>query len=163
MIKLKSLIKEKFDVDTHTGNDDINDLHRSILLKNLDTFTKAYITGALFTETDNLEPNGGEPLDKKYTIEDIDPSTIKQMEKDCKDFQSKYSELYESGGWNDDTAAFDFWLTRNGHGSGFWDRNWYDNTNEVGKQLSKFAKSYGGYHLYLGDGQYDGVIFGTKG
>ena len=51
-------------------------------------------------------------------------------------------------------AGHDFWLTRNGHGAGFWDGDWPDRT---GHRLSEAAKSYGEYHLYVGD---DGKIYG---
>ena len=164
MIKLKLLIEEIFgDMDSHVRNDDINDFHKSLLLKKLDEFTDSYIEAALWSSMDNLQPNGGEFLDKKYTIDDIDLSTIEKMTLDCKNFKSKYSELYNSGGWSDVQAGHDFWLSRNGHGSGFFDRNWYDNTEDIGKKLQTASKSYGPYDLYLGDGQYDGIIFGSKG
>jgi hypothetical protein len=41
--------------------------------------------------------------------------------------------------------AHDFWLTRNGHGAGFWDRG----LGVVGDRLTKVAKSFGSCDLYV--------------
>lgn len=38
----------------------------------------------------------------------------------------------------------DFWLTRNGHGAGFWDRG----HGELGDKLSDLAKTFGTVHVY---------------
>ena len=43
--------------------------------------------------------------------------------------------------------AHDFWLTRNGHGAGFWDRG----LGDLGYQLTKLAKSFGECNLWLHD------------
>ena len=156
-IKLKELLNEIFD-DT-----DSLDAHKVMNKINLDDFTKSYISTALWSSTDNLESNGGDPLDKKYTIDDIESSTLHRMIKDCKDFQKKYNDLYERGGWDDNKAGYDFWLTRNYHGTGFWDRAYGqpDEIEIIGKQLTEASKQYGEYNLYLGDGAYDGLICGA--
>lgn len=44
------------------------------------------------------------------------------------------------------------WLTRNGHGTGFWDRG----LGERGDALTKSAESFGDAVLYVGD---DGRIY----
>ena len=155
-IKLKSLI-ENYPLDDFDSFQSINRIH----LRNMDSFTDAYITCALWSSTDNLTDSGGDPLDKKYTVEDIEQTTLARIEKDCRDFQTKYSELYTSGGWSDEQAGHDFWLTRNGHGSGFTDRGYDYDQEEIGEQLKKAAKTYGEFNLYLGDGPYDGMICGT--
>jgi hypothetical protein len=49
-------------------------------------------------------------------------------------------------------AGHDFWLTRNGHGAGFWDRG----LGDLGERLSKAAKVYGEVYLYPGD---DGKVY----
>lgn len=145
---------------------------RRIGNEELDEFAKAYITAALWSSTDNLTPSGGEPLDKKYTIDDICGETLHKMERDCREFYDKYAELYHRGGWADDRAGHDFWLTRNGHGAGFWSREMEDldpelhqnmphsEFEEIRETLTKAAKSYGEFNLYLGDGMYDGLICG---
>tara|TARA_R110002012_G_scaffold295739_1_gene492457 strand:+ start:107 stop:430 length:324 start_codon:yes stop_codon:yes gene_type:complete len=41
-------------------------------------------------------------------------------------------------------AGHDFWLTRNGHGSGFWDRGTlYDSEGKTGLLLSEEAEDFG--------------------
>ena len=49
-------------------------------------------------------------------------------------------------------AGHDFWLTRNGHGAGFWDRG----LGERGDRLTNAAHVYGACDLYLGD---DGFVY----
>lgn len=47
-------------------------------------------------------------------------------------------------------VGHDFWLTRNRHGAGFWDRG----LGEVGRKLTDAAHAYGDAYLYLGDNGY---------
>lgn len=46
-----------------------------------------------------------------------------------------------------DRAGHDFWLTRNGHGAGFWDRG----MGKLGDRLADAARAYGSVDLYVGD------------
>lgn len=47
-------------------------------------------------------------------------------------------------------AGHDFWLTRNGHGAGFWDRS--DDTYQGYQDfLTKISEVHGEVSLYLGD------------
>jgi hypothetical protein len=43
--------------------------------------------------------------------------------------------------------GFDFWLTRNGHGAGLWDRGY----GELGEKLSEHARAAGGRDTLLND------------
>ncbi len=154
MIKLKSLLKER------RGKK----LPREVMEAELNRFSFEYINTALSTETDNLEPSGGNPLNAYYTLDDIEADTFARIIFDCRDFQKKYKKLYEEGGWSDADAGKDFWYSRNGHGTGFWDVGIGDSKKEeIGKLLHRAAKSYGGYSLYLGDEMYDGMILGIEG
>lgn len=47
-----------------------------------------------------------------------------------------------------DQVGYDFILTRNGHGAGFWDRG----LGEVGDWLSAMAKPFGTQDAYVSDG-----------
>lgn len=110
------------------------------------------------------------PLDDHYTIRNIDIETIERMKRDCNDFYNKFSEYYHAHGWNDDRAAHDFWLTRNGHGAGFWSRTPDELDSELyhgksddeietaGEVLTKASKKYGEFNLYVGN---DGLIHGS--
>ena len=112
----------------------------------LDPFTRAYIEAALFSSTDDND----QPLDANYTAEDFAPSTLNAMVQECKQFQQENAEALDECG--DVQGGHDFWLTRNGHGVGFWDGDWPMN----GKALTVASKKYGEADLYVGN---DGYIY----
>ena len=56
-------------------------------MRNIDKFTRAYLVAALWSSTDNSTPEGGEPLDSNYNIDDIAPSAIDEAITDCADFR----------------------------------------------------------------------------
>jgi len=116
----------------------------------MDEFTQAYIIAALFSSTDDH----GQPLDVNHSPDDIDPATKLRMMDDCTDFQRLYAELIAK---NPTQAGHDFWLTRNGHGCGFWDADWAE---EAGEQLTQASEKVGSFTLYVGD---DGHIYGMNG
>lgn len=134
--------------------------HRARLAR-LDCFTRAYIETALWSSNDNADDSGGKPLDANYSIEDIAPETLATIEVECLAFQTKFVEQIAGGyrgqaPWSDDEmarAGHDFWLTRNGHGCGFWNGGWNE---DVATILSEGAKAFGGVNLYVGD---DGLIY----
>lgn len=90
----------------------------------LDDFTKAYIIAALWSSNED----NGDPLDANYDGTHIHEDSLQSIYEDCKKFQHENACLWDdkesgSGEWNiDQQAGHDFWLTRNGHGVGFWDR-----------------------------------------
>jgi hypothetical protein len=123
----------------------------------VDEFELAYFTAALWSSTDD----DGEPLEAKYSIEDIAPETRREMLADTDSFIDRFVELIEDDDpkgldrWNRwDLAGHDFWLTRNGHGAGFWEPGAWP---KHGDELSKGAEAYGECSLYVGD---DGRIYG---
>lgn len=119
----------------------------------LDAFTRAYITAALWSSTDNSDESGGEPLDSNYGPEDLAPETLARMVDDCAAFQRENATLLKRAG-DEEQNGHDFWLTRCGHGAGFWDRGYRDG---VGAALTAASDLYGGVDLYFGD---DGKIYG---
>ncbi len=54
-------------------------------------------------------------------------------------------------------AGNHFWLTRNRHGTGFWDGDWPE---PAATRLTDAAHAFGEYNLYIGD---DGKIHGMEG
>lgn len=117
----------------------------------LSKFQQGFLEAALWSSTDNADDSGGEPLDKNYGISDIDPKTLASLLKDCDDFCEENAELLAQAG-DDEQNGHDFWLTRNGHGAGFWDRGY----GAVGDKLSDACKPYGSVDLHVGD---DGKIY----
>jgi len=116
---------------------------------NLDRFTRQYIITALWAENDNSTPEGGEPFDQNFDISDIDEESLARMVDDCREFQQQHSE--HTAGY-EDRAGHDFWLTRNGHGAGFWDGDWDEPAATI---LTDSSRKFGECSLYLGD---DGKI-----
>lgn len=123
----------------------------------LDAFTQQYLETALWSSTDNADDSGGAPLDQNYDVDDFDPAFILEAKRECEDFQKAQAKLlakaYEHSGYDEGSAGHDFWLTRCGHGAGFWDRG----LGDVGDQLTKACRPYGNVDLYVGD---DGKIHG---
>ena len=125
---------------------------------NVDEFTRAYIEAALWSSTDESDDSGGEPLDNNYTIEEIADETRQEMIDDCSDFQSQANlgEIKDAPTGEhsiEALAGHDFWLTRNGHGAGFWDGDWPE---PYGDSLTELSKTFGEVDLYVGD---DGLIY----
>ena len=108
-------------------------------------FFSAYVECALWSSVDT----NGEPLDDNYAEDDIAPETVNIMQADCIDFVSENIKLLED--LNAAQAGHDFWLTRNRHGSGFWDR-----TIPTGDALTLACRAYSSQDLYVGD---DGKIY----
>jgi hypothetical protein len=89
------------------------------------------------------------PLDRDFGISDLSEDAIKRCIEDCDDFRKLCAD--DLSDIEDTQAAHDFWLTRNGHGAGFWDRG----LGAVGDRLTANCKPYGEVNPYVGD---DGKI-----
>lgn len=112
----------------------------------MDEFTKAYIECALWSSIDDED----EALDTNYSVADLSPECLEKMICDCKDFQcSAYPYLTDL---NREHAGHDFWLTRNGHGAGFWDDNGEHYTLEAGEKLTELCKDFCEQTLYVDRG-----------
>ena len=116
--------------------------------RKMDAFTRSYLETALWSSTDDE----GKPLDRDYGISDFAPEALDAAIKVAADFQeSNEDDLDETSG-DSEQHGHDFWLTRNGHGAGFWDRGY----GPVGDRLTKAAKAYGSEDIYVGD---DGLLY----
>lgn len=123
---------------------------------NLDEFTQAYLEAALWSSTDSYD----KPLDENYSIQDIAPDSLQKLVNLCKIFQEDNHQILDQcvdpeegqSNYNYGQAGHDFWLTQNGHGAGFWDR---ELPGELGQQLTDAAKKWKEINLYVGD---DGKI-----
>jgi hypothetical protein len=123
----------------------------------LDTFTLAYIEAALWSSTTDDDT----PMDRDYSRSDISPETLAKMIADCAWFQAEQAEWITDEYCNNShrewgtngQAGHDLWLTRNGHGCGFWDGDWEE---PAATKLDEAAKAMGEVNLYVGD---DGRIY----
>lgn len=132
----------------------------------LGEFVDGYIECALWSSTDQTREDGGDPLDRNYKARDIDCAALESMVKDSRDFTSSEAiglqayceQLPDGGAYNKHEgtplsfAGHDFWLTRNGHGAGFWDRG----LGDIGTKLSDAARVYGTVDLMPGE---DGKLY----
>lgn len=108
----------------------------------IDAFTGAYLTAALWTS--DPEPRSGEYQESDWwNIDAIDPACLKRQIEECQDFQQAQAEDLARAG-TPEQNGHDFWLTRNHHGAGFWDRGY----GEVGKRLTKASHVYGEVNVF---------------
>ncbi len=119
----------------------------------LTTFLNAYIEAALWSSTDESDERGGAPMDANYKAKDIAPEALGAMRADCAAFLSMDAAREDDIGTDWERAGHDFWLTRNGHGAGFWDGDWPE---QSGKRLTALSKTFGESNLYIGD---DGRVY----
>lgn len=109
---------------------------------------QSYLTAALWSSTDD----DCIPLDDNYGIYDISQESIKDQETQLTDFLTANAADIAESGMPLELVAYDFWLTRNGHGAGFWDRG----LGAVGDRLTQAAEVYGSVYVYTGD---DGMLY----
>lgn len=122
----------------------------------LDAFTRAYITAALWSSMDNADDTGGSPLDANFGIAQLSDETFAGMVEECKAFQQAHRATLDRCGGDASQAGHDFWLTRCGHGTGFWDRDDAVWDKAARDTLTEAAKACGEVDLYVGD---DGKIY----
>lgn len=108
-----------------------------------------YLKTALWSSSNyDADGNNGEPFDNDYDTSDFTVEARKAALRDIKGFLSLCADrgidlgpVYAAI----DDIGHDFWLTRNRHGAGFWDRGLCD----VGRQLTEIAHSFGPVDLYV--------------
>jgi hypothetical protein len=119
----------------------------------LHPFILGYIEAALWSTTDDRHhedpDNYHECLEQNCDREDLSNDCLQRMVADCQKFQKDNEKLleqyYEHRAY--DYAGHDFWLTRNRHGVGFWDRG----LGELGDKLTEACYEFGQADLYIGD------------
>ncbi len=118
-----------------------------------------YLETALWSSTHYTEedPDADIPMDEVASIEDFSPEALEKSITDINNFLKLAKEQLGEEAVNVMDAGslgHNFWLTRNGHGAGFWDSD--DYTEEVGKILSDISTTFGNVDLYIGD---DGKVY----
>ena len=116
---------------------------RAMLQAVLDEFLQAYLETAVWSSTDE----GGRTLDRRFDEGDFSEEALQKAKEDAIDFlKSNEKDLEETGAsWG--YHGHDFWLSRNGHGAGFFDRDY----GAIADRLQKAARVYGELHVYAGD------------
>lgn len=120
----------------------------------MEKFIEGYLTCALWAST--LGDDQGTPMDQDHSLDDFADETQKKLRDDATNFYTAWTlsilKYCERTRHDADYAGHDFWLTRNGHGAGFWDKG----IGELGEHLSERARECGTCDLYVGD---DGKIY----
>ena len=125
------------------------------------SFIASYIGTALWSTCDD----DGVPLDRSHDIGHLAAEARTRMEADCHAFyDANHRHIHCLGaplapafegptaGREAAMAGHDFWLTRCGHGAGFWDGDWPE---PHAAKLDGAARAFGNIDLYVGD---DGMI-----
>lgn len=141
--------------------------HHTASITPVERFQRGYRDAALWSSlTDD-----GLPMDEHHTEGDLHPTTRKEMDADAAHFYHSYQHLLNGNRFMED-AGHDFWLTRNGHGVGFRDRDETDYTDDEGNDtrhlLEDAADKAGEYDLSSDAGDDEeaeddtrGTIYGT--
>lgn len=134
-----------------------------IVSKDVAEVAKGYLDAALWSSTDDRYPEGEEIEGDDYHGEPFDNwadawSCSERLLCHCLETACRFlaevgndfglycetSDYRESEGSVATYFGHDLWLTRNGHGAGFWDRG----LGELGDRLSEAARLLGGVDLY---------------
>ena len=117
-------------------------------LRELNAFARGYVDCALWASPD--DGDDGKPLDATYSVTDIDGDAIAKMAAECRAFellQAEDLDAADDAGRDSAHCGHDLFLSRNGHGTGFWDND----LGDVGDRLHAAAQSLGGSILYVTD------------
>lgn len=122
-----------------------------------DIFLAAYIEAMLWSS--NGTNQDGEDLESLEGFE-LSTEAKRKAKEECESFlfagANLLADLPEWYGKGDGGAyayaGHDFWLTRNHHGAGFWDRG----LGDLGDRLTTLAQTYDEADPYIGD---DGKIY----
>ena len=121
-----------------------------VTFSDLDIFTRAYVTCMFWTNEDELP--------ERASFGELAPESLCAIIQDCASFQRvNAGNLRGAYGlkpeYDEAAAGHDFWLTRCGHGAGFWDRE----LGLTGDELTEACRHMS-IDVYLGD---DGLIYLT--
>jgi len=102
----------------------------------LEGMVEAYLESALWTAEDEI---GGQTFDNIDLKTKVDAINNCALFLECINYQTQQIENGQMG--------HDFWLTRNGHGTGFWDRD----LGEFGERLTALSKDFPTLNVILGN------------
>lgn len=94
--------------------------------------------------------------DAHFDHDDFTEESLGKASHDCQRFMELLinTGLYDEAiqYQDDDTIAHDFWLTRNGHGAGFWDGDYGTGDNCVGDRITTLIKdNFAEQHIWIND------------
>ncbi len=164
MRKFEKLYESFINEKSGTSFEFIGKMKHNDKKKNLDKMLVHYLTTMLWSSNDEKGP-----MDDQYDVNDISTDAKKKSKEDCKKFLDEFEKelekynkknKYEKGtDEHQDLFDFDlgqighdFWLTRNGHGAGFWDGDYDKDIEDI---LMKITKKFGEVNPYVNDDKVD--------
>ncbi len=126
--------------------------------------TDSYLETALWSSvnyTGEEDDTGDEPFDENYCVSDFSDEARAKAYADCDRFiellqdhpWKGYDSLYDAAEelQGDNCIGHDFWLTRNGHGAGFWDGDYDDCGDAICEALYAEFGRYAELNLYVNE------------
>ena len=115
-------------------------MERNRYMSELDSYMRTLLWQATGDE--------GNAIDMHYDVDQFDANAFSESDTDLRSF----IELCEGEGIEVDSlplgqVGHDFALTRNRHGTGFWDRGY----GKMGDDLTKWAHTFGEVDVYVAD------------
>lgn len=141
--------------DSHCLNIMRNSLRDAILA---DVFIRSYLETALWSST--MMPEDDDVSDLSYfshgcDVDDCSLETVIGAKRDCDGFRESNDVDLDATGDDCGRNGHNFWLSRNGHGAGFFDR-----CDDVGTRLQDDARACGEVNLYhVGDADCDAIVY----
>lgn len=138
---------EKYPPTEHFNGDQVEEFCKSY-------FEAMFWASYDYSETDETG-NPKHTMGENYGIENFAQETFDKHVEVCREFlEANLADflIAKTLNYTLDQGGHDLWLTRCGHGAGFWDRG----LGTVGDRLTKASKVYGDCHVYVGD---DGMVY----
>lgn len=120
--------------------------------EDFDMFFDSYLETALWSSHGGVDPEhpDGNPKYESlehFTEDDFDPDSLAELRDNAREFFERTKQYYDTN-IRLVRAAHDFWLTRNGHGAGFWDGDWEfeyepEGIADLGEHLTELSKEFG--------------------
>lgn len=109
---------------------------------NINKILQGYLAAALWTNEEELTDS--------FTIYDFSAESKNESMEDIKQFLQKTQKYFpEDVDW--ELIGHDFWLSRNHHGSGFFDAEYLDKNAK--NMVQDIAATFGGKYLYDENGK----------
>ncbi len=111
----------------------------------IDRMVVGYLAAAAWSTCGGELDETGNPEHESLEAFEFSAAAEAKALKDCQAFLKLAGTLVQS--MDPEQVGHDFWLTREGHGVGFWDRG----LGEVGDKLAQISDTFGSGNLELGD------------
>lgn len=133
-------------------------------MSSFESFVSGYLEALFFTECEpgttraTHDPENQSSLPGDVDADDIGEQQMLLIRRDCRAFVARARSPLETAtrqpGYSWERAGHDFWLTRNRHGAGFWDRD--ELPQRTRAALTSWAHAMAEVSAYLGD---DGKVY----